>query len=356
VFRWGSYHRYVIGNTPCPVPGGPPDEHFYCWLEPGYLTGLPAVRVIAAGNDFDLAIQKDNDSKLCRWGENDLAQLGVPTIGQIDNPVCELPVPDRILSLAAGGAHAPRYSPGPPELKIWTWGRNDHQQLGRVASQTCGPTSLACGNAPGEVPDFHDVTAVAAGEAHSLALRTDGSVWAWGSADQSQLGDPDINTESRSPVEVRTANQGAQPWPRLEQISDIAAGGRYSLALANLPLAEGDPASRARSGPGVTTTSARSAPPPLDLIAIQTFAVKVKGLDHVTEIAAGDDFSLALKSDGTVWSWGANTRGQLGATSTDTCGPAKAPCSFTPIRVGSLAGGYDTSQPAITHSRSPATR
>jgi alpha-tubulin suppressor-like RCC1 family protein len=328
VFRWGSYRRHVIGNTPCPVPGGPPDEHFYCWLQPGYLTELPPVRVIAAGNDFDLAIQKDGDSKLCRWGENDLAQLGAPTIGHIDNPVCELPVPDRILSLAAGGAHALALQSGPPGLKIWTWGRNDHWQLGRVASQTCGPTGLACGNAPDEVPDFHDVIAVAAGEAHSLALRTDGSVWAWGSAGQSQLGDPDVSTESRIPVEVRTADQGARPWPRLEKISDIAAGGRHSLALTD----EGDVWAWGDDNFGQVGTATPN------LITLQTFAVQVKGLDHVTEIAAGDDFSLALKSDGTVWAWGANTRGQLGATSTDTCGPTKASCSFTPIRVGSLAG------------------
>jgi len=83
-------------------------------LTPGSLNGLLPVRAIAAGHDFDLAIQKGNDSQLCRWGENDLAQLGAPTIGPIANPVCELPVPDRILSLAAGGAHALALQSGPP--------------------------------------------------------------------------------------------------------------------------------------------------------------------------------------------------------------------------------------------------
>jgi alpha-tubulin suppressor-like RCC1 family protein len=55
-------------------------------------------------------------------------------------------------------------------------------------------------------------------------------------------------------------------------------------------------------------------------------------------VAAGDDFSLALKSDGTVWAWGSNELGQLGAPSSDKCGPQQLPCSVSPIQVHNLTG------------------
>jgi alpha-tubulin suppressor-like RCC1 family protein len=58
----------------------------------------------------------------------------------------------------------------------------------------------------------------------------------------------------------------------------------------------------------------------------------VPALTDVIAIAAGNEFSLALKSDGTVWAWGRNWERQLGVETTSTCH-----CSVDPVQVMGLA-------------------
>jgi alpha-tubulin suppressor-like RCC1 family protein len=137
----------------------------------------------------------------------------------------------------------------------------------------------------------------------------------------------------------------APPNLRLDKVRDIAAGGRHNVALRkddsdhNGTVDNNDISTVWAWGDNKFSQAGKANPSTANLgSSLQSFALQVAGLSDVIEIAAGDDFSLALKSDGTVWAWGANTRGQLGATSTHTCGPTQARCSFTPIQVGGLTG------------------
>lgn len=66
--------------------------------------------------------------------------------------------------------------------------------------------------------------------------------------------------------------------------------------------------------------------------------VQLSGLSNVTQIAAGWNFGMALKSDGTVWSWGGNEAGQLGGGSARTV-PAQVP-DLTGITRISAAGEH----------------
>ncbi|MEJ7616748.1 MAG: hypothetical protein WKF30_07230 [Pyrinomonadaceae bacterium] len=61
----------------------------------------------------------------------------------------------------------------------------------------------------------------------------------------------------------------------------------------------------------------------------------MSGLSNVRAIAAGEDHSLALKNDGTVWAWGRNDLGQLGN--------GEQTPSFTPVRVSGLTGAVSIS-------------
>ena len=126
--------------------------------------------------------------------------------------------------------------------------------------------------------------AVAAGTHHSLALKADGTVWAWGRNVQNQLGDG-TGVDRTLPVRV----QGLPP------IAAISAGHYHSLALARdgSVWAWGDPLAAA----GGQT---------------QMVAVQVNLAGTFTDIAASDQFSVALRNDGTVWAWGINGQGQLG--------------------------------------------
>jgi uncharacterized membrane protein YgcG len=149
------------------------------------------------------------------------------------------------------------------------------------------------------------VQAVGAGFGHSLALKNDGTVWAWGYNQYGQLGNGTINFYSAVPAQ---AMSGARA---------VAGGWYHSLALKTdgTVWAWGG---NARGQLGDGTTVDRAVP------------VLVQGLSGVQAVATRLNHSLALKSDGTVWAWGGNSLGQLGdGTTADRA---------TPVRVLGLGG------------------
>src|SRR5262245_9693806 len=222
------------------------------------------------------------------WGSNSSGQLGrpVPTSNFSPAPVVGLGATGGIgASLAAGSTHSLAVK---TDGTVWAWGSNSFGQIGDGTNITrLVPTAVNLG--PGVFK------AVAAGTNHSLALRNDGSVWAWGQNDNGQLGDASTVSKS-APVMVISGG-----------VIAIAAGGNFSLALQSngTVLAWGLNDSN-QLGDGTTTT--QSATP-----------VMVSGLDStsgVVAIAAGNTFGFARKGDGTVLAWGDNSTGQLGDNST----------------------------------------
>jgi uncharacterized delta-60 repeat protein len=160
---------------------------------------------------------------------------------------------------------------------------------------------------------FAPYLAVAAGASHTLALKQDGTVWAWGSNSYGQLGDG-----------TTTAHTLAAQVPGLAGVVAVAANGLQSVAL------KGDGSvwawgnnGNGQLGDGSTVT--RTAP------------VKVSGLSGVTIIAAGNYHTMAIKSDGTLWGWGYNGSGQLGiGNAVDKHTPVQVPgiSSVTAISAG----------------------
>ena len=158
---------------------------------------------------------------------------------------------------------------------------------------------------------------VAGGENHSLALKADGTVWAWGGNVYSQLGDG--STTSRStPVQVLT-----------DAIA-IAAGQYSSYALK----ADGTVVSwglNASGQLGDGTTSNRTSP------------AAVSGLTGVKAIAAGYRHALAVLSDGSLKAWGADDDGQLGRGSAGSD-------ALTPVTVGGSLTGIVAVEGGQVHS------
>lgn len=136
---------------------------------------------------------------------------------------------------------------------------------------------------------------MAAGGFHSLALLSDGRIFAWGSNLNGQLGVGSSGPDLTSPVPV--------PNFGVSRVKDVAAGDRHTLALLSdgTVLACGSN----RDGQlGDGTTNNRS-----------TFA-PVQNLISVKAVAAGRSHSMALTSNGGIRAWGANSDGQLGIGST----------------------------------------
>ncbi|TMQ01581.1 MAG: RCC1 repeat-containing protein, partial [Verrucomicrobia bacterium] len=149
------------------------------------------------------------------------------------------------------------------------------------------------------VPEFDGVKAVVAGFAHSLALRSDGTVWGWGADMFGQLGN---GAPARLPGLPPLPDFGSTLPVQTLDLSDVvavAAGIFHSLALK----ADGSTwawGANSYGQVGDGTTNHQDTPK------------AVLGLSGARALAGGGFHSLAATADGAVWAWGRNDYGQLG--------------------------------------------
>ena len=181
---------------------------------------------------------------------------------------------------------------------VWAWGDNFYGQLG---DGTFDNKTI-----PVQVSELTGVKAIAGGGYHSLALKEDGTVWAWGSNRKGQLGN---GTYEDSAISVQVSG--------LSGVKAIDGGVCHSLALKEdgTVWAWGENCD-GQLGNGTYEDSA--------------IPVQVSGLSGVKAIDGGVCHSLALKGDGTVWAWGANWLGQLGDGTDDE--------SAIPVQASGLIG------------------
>ncbi|WP_050591866.1 RCC1 domain-containing protein [Salinispora fenicalii] len=277
---------------------------------------LPAgttVTAIAAGDDHSLAVTSAGAA--LAWGGNRFGQLGDETTTDSTTPVeVSLPAGTTVTAIAAGDDHSFAVTSAGTAL---AWGDNSQGELGD------GTTTRSSTPVPVSLPAGTTVTAIAGGVAHGLALTSAGTVLAWGSNSDGQLGDG-TTTDSSTPVEVSL--------PAGTTVTAIGGGRDHSLALtsAGTVLAWGSN-SDGQLGDGTTTDS--STPVEVSLPAGTT----------VTAIAASRFHSLAVTSAGAALGWGSNSDGRLGdGTTTD---------SSTPVEVSLPAGTTVTATTAgVAHS------
>jgi len=237
-------------------------------------------------------------------GVNSGGQLGTGGASDSSVPVGVSGGMSRFVAAAASATHSIGLG---ADGTVWAWGTNNEGELGN------GSTVEA--RAPVQVPAPSGMVAIAAGRAHSLAVRSDGTVWAWGYARDGELGNGS-GTTSDIPVQA----QG------LTGAVAVAAGDFHSLALrSDGTVWAWGLNSYGQLGCPLGTTCGSS-----------TVPVRVQNLPvSVVAIAAGADHSLALGSDGTVWAWGNNADGELGNGCTIGTSCAN---SSTPVPVQGLSG------------------
>ena len=277
-------------------------------------TPPPTVGVarIAAGSDFSFAVRATN-GELWTWGSDDAGILGAGN-GDQSRSVPGLVPASNITAVAAGAAHGLAVR-GTGEVR--GWGYNGFGQLGDGGNLTREAPVSALWDDAGAVRAYSDALEVCGGSLHSLVRRTNGQVRAMGYNASGQLGDGTIIQRGIGVAVTGITNAMA-----------IACGGNHSLAL----LADGTVRAWGLNDAGQIgdgTTMNRNTP------------VLVAGLTNVIAIAAGQSHSLALRSDGSVWAWGSNVNGKLGdGTGTDRLTPT---ATLLTSQITGIAAGNENS-------------
>ncbi len=154
-----------------------------------------------------------------------------------------------------------------------------------------------------------------------MALKADGTVWAWGRNSKGQLGDG-TSIDRYSPVQVIDPSDSTG---YLSGVLGISGGdGAHSLAVKSDGTVWAWGRGGAELGDGTGTMTRYS---PVQVIDPSDPSGHLNG---VVAVEAGSNYSLALKSDGTVWAWGSNGSGQLGDGTTLS--------RLTPAQVSGLSG------------------
>ena len=253
-------------------------------------------RQVSAGSSHTVAIK--TDGSLWAWGNNGSGRLGNGTISYsyyedgveicVDN---DKKKPTRIgsdsdwASVSAGGSHTVAIK---TDGTLWAWGWNG---LGQLGDGTGGDKS---GNKTTPVQIGTGYTSVSAGSYHTVAIKTDGSLWAWGNNGSGQLGDS--TWESKNiPVQI-----GQDKW------ISVSTGYSYTVAIktdstlwawgANKFGQLGD----GTDGGGFWGNNSGDKNTPVQI-----------GTGWAS-VSADHESTLAIKTNGTLWAWGSNSSGQLG--------------------------------------------
>lgn len=251
-------------------------------------------RQVSAGMSHAAATR--TDGTLWAWGTNGSGQVGDGTTTQRLIPV-QIGTDTNWAWVTTGSNHSVAVK---TNGTLWAWGANSSGQVGKGGTT---PSSYTAPTQIGTLTTWQTTGAgLRAGGDFTLAMRTDGTLWAWGSNSSSQLGDTTTTTRS-SPVQVGSANTWAQVTAGLLFSAAVRSDGTLWTWGSNTAgqLGDGSPVATARSSPA-----------------------QVGSVTSWQSVNAGAAFALGMRADGTLWSWGDNLTGQLGdGTATQRGTPAQ---------------------------------
>ena len=262
----------------------------------GVLNGKTVI-AMSAGVYHTLALC--SDGTVAAWGLNNAGQLGNNSYVNSSVPVAVNTggalAGKTVAALVAGQLHSVALC---SDGTVVTWGYNNYGQLGNnsTANSSVPVTVDTSGILAGKT-----VTVISAGNFHNLAACADGTVVAWGFNGNGQIGN---NSSGDSSVPVAVATAGTPLAGRT--VTALAGGVGHSMALcSDGTLAGWGLNSAGQLGDG--TNAQRVIP-----VAVHIAGTPLTGRT-VTALAAGMNHTLALCSDGTLTGWGYNGDGQLGS-------------------------------------------
>jgi len=263
---------------------------------------LSSIKEVSAGSNHTVALQANGS--VWSWGSNEFGQLGINSnilYKEVPTLISGL---SKIIEISTGGHHTIALK---SDGTLWSFGLDDSYQLGlgltNSALPRTSPAQVLSSTGSGYLSD---IKGISAGYAHNLALKQDGTLWSWGDNTFGQLGTGN-RTYSSLPLKVAGSTE----------IKGISAGGLGLMGSHSLAVdSNGNVWSWGANNKGQLGNGANED---------GLIPEKVRGedgvgyLQNIRQVSAGGRHSLALDKDGNIWAWGDNTYGQLGdGTNNDT--------------------------------------
>ncbi|MDI6897487.1 RCC1 domain-containing protein [Methanocella conradii] len=317
VWAWGS-------NTYGECGEGSSDDIL---LKPVMVGRLTGVKDVAVGNNFSMALK--SDGTVWTWGDNRYGQLGIGTAddGRHPEPV-QVPGLTNVIAISADFQLAMALK---DDGTIWAWGSNSYGQLGDGKPIDIPPPltyskewDMQNKPSPVMVSGLDHVVSIDASGWQAFAVKDDGTVWGWGQ-NMCTLGEWSKNNENSlytsTPVQI----------VGLTDVKKACCLGRSAVALKK----DGTVWAWGEDRDGVLGNGEVKSYPDVDKV---YNPIQVIELTDIVDISCGGAHSLALKDDGTVWAWGKNYAGQLGDSTNESRGtPFKVPI---PAAKAIFAGYY----------------
>lgn len=259
---------------------------------------------VSCGTSHTVAVR--TDGTLWAWGLNSSGQVGDSSTTQRSSPVqvgtlAQLGVTKTWVNAVAGANHTVAVA---SDGTLWAWGSNSNGQVGQGSTTT---TTYSTPVQIGALTTWSTAAqALSGGSDYTFAIKTDGTLWAWGLNSSGQLGDGTITLRA-APVQVGSATT----WQAVagETTNGIATRTDGTLWAWGLNTS-------GQVGDGILTT--RFAP-------VQLGAATDWG---GAALSGGTNHAIVRKSNGTLWSWGLNSLGQLGQGRADLVAGASAPAQI----------------------------
>jgi len=267
------------------------DYKLFTWgnnvqLQSGYITPATTLGTASKTNNDAQSFIRSTDNALIIWGANDVGQLGDNTVANRSNPVqlglglgySQFTKIARAKVATAGYTLSVR-----TDGTLWSWGSGTSGALGNL--------STVNRSSPVQVGALTTWSDVAAGPSHALAIKSDGSLWGWG-----------LNTSGQA---------GVLSWAK------VSSGSSHTLAIRS----DGQMYGWGRNAEGQVGDIS---------IVTRSSPVQIGTGFSWNSISAGINISAAIRGDNRLFTWGLNTSGQLGLgdATTNRSSPTQVGTSF----------------------------